>query len=37
MITGNTHPNCTLVPYGDAGEVESYIQDALKRGFSRPA
>ena len=29
LITGNTHPNCTLVPYGDVAEVENYIQETL--------
>ncbi len=33
LITGNAHPNCTLVPYNDAGEVENYIEEALKTGF----
>jgi nucleoside 2-deoxyribosyltransferase len=37
LITGNAHPNCTLAPYSDAGEVETYIQNALKRGFSQQA
>ena len=35
LITGNSHPNCTLVPYSDAGEVENYIEKALKAGFNR--
>jgi nucleoside 2-deoxyribosyltransferase len=30
LITGNVHPNCTLVPYGDAGEVELYLHNVLK-------
>lgn len=34
LITGNSHPNCTLVPYSDAAEVENYIEKALA-GFSR--
>jgi 2'-deoxynucleoside 5'-phosphate N-hydrolase len=34
LITGNTHPNCTLVPYRDALEVESFIEEGLKRGFA---
>ena|SRR5215472_12995060 len=33
LITGNNHPNCTLVPYSDSGEVENYIAKALKAGF----
>ncbi len=35
LITGNAHPNCTLAPYGDAGEVEGYLQNALKIGLGR--
>lgn len=35
LITGNSHPNCTLAPYADAREVESYLQDALKTDFGR--
>jgi 2'-deoxynucleoside 5'-phosphate N-hydrolase len=26
LITGNTHPNCTLVPYATAEEVEARIE-----------
>lgn len=26
LITGNTHPNCTLVPYSTLAEVESYLK-----------
>jgi Fe-S oxidoreductase len=29
------HPNCTLVPYSDAGKVEGYLQNALKKGVGR--
>jgi hypothetical protein len=25
LITGNTHPNCTLVPYFTVGEVERFL------------
>ena len=25
LITGNTHANCTLVPYGTLGEVEEFL------------
>lgn len=25
LITGNTHPNCTLVPYGGVEDVETFI------------
>jgi hypothetical protein len=27
LIIGNTHPNCTLVPYSDIEEVESFIKE----------
>jgi nucleoside 2-deoxyribosyltransferase len=33
LITGNSHPNCTLVPYSDSREVESYIAKSLEAGF----
>ena len=26
LITGNTHPNCTLVPYSTLAEVETFIK-----------
>ena len=26
LITGNTHPNCTLVPYSSLAEVEAFIK-----------
>ncbi len=29
LITGNTHPNCTLVPYAGVGEVEAFITSNL--------
>jgi hypothetical protein len=29
LITGNTHPRCTLVPYSTIGEVEVFIRAAL--------
>ncbi len=29
LITGNSHPNCTLVPYSSAEEVETYIKKAV--------
>ena len=25
LITGNTHPNCTLVPYSSLAEIEAFI------------
>ena len=39
LITGNTHPNCTLVPYSSTSEVETFIKinlhgDAAKAGVS---
>jgi 2'-deoxynucleoside 5'-phosphate N-hydrolase len=27
LITGNTHPGCTLVPYSDIEEMESFIRN----------
>jgi nucleoside 2-deoxyribosyltransferase len=29
LITGNTHPNCTLVPYASVAEVEKFITEHL--------
>lgn len=29
LITGITHPNCTLVPYSDLDEVENWIRSNL--------
>ena len=29
MITGNTHPNCTLMPYGSAEEAEAGLRAVL--------
>ena len=26
LITGNTHPNCTLVPYASVAEVEEFVR-----------
>jgi len=34
LITGNTHPNCTLVPYGNENEVENFVRDSLSSGSS---
>lgn len=31
LISGNTHVNCTLVPYATAGEVENFIIGNLPR------
>jgi hypothetical protein len=29
LITGNTHPNCTLAPYSNLTDVESFITSNL--------
>jgi hypothetical protein len=29
LITGNTHPRCTLVPYSDVEEVKAFITSVL--------
>jgi 2'-deoxynucleoside 5'-phosphate N-hydrolase len=31
MITGNTHPHCTLVPYGDLETAEAALRDLVER------
>jgi 2'-deoxynucleoside 5'-phosphate N-hydrolase len=31
LITGNTHPNCTLVPYASLAEVEAFIKNHVGR------
>ena len=31
LISGNTHPNCTLVPYATVEEVEQFIASSLGR------
>ena len=31
LITGNTHPNCTLVPYSTLAEVEAFLQTHVGR------
>jgi hypothetical protein len=31
LIIGNTHPNCTVVPYDDAAEVEAFITNHVGR------
>jgi 2'-deoxynucleoside 5'-phosphate N-hydrolase len=33
LITGNTHSNCTLVPYNDLGDVESFLRTGLSTGL----
>jgi len=30
LITGNTHANCTLVPYANVGEVETFLTCNLR-------
>ena len=30
LITGNAHPNCTLVPYANVGEIERFIAERLE-------
>jgi len=35
LITGNTHSNCTLVPYNDVAEVESSLRSGLSTGLWR--
>ena len=32
LITGNTHPSCTLVPYSSLAEVEAFIKNHVGRG-----
>jgi len=36
LITGNTHPNCTLVPYSSLGEAEAFITNNVGRGEKPP-
>jgi hypothetical protein len=36
LITGNTHPNCTLVPYASLGEVEAFLKAHVGRGEPLP-
>jgi hypothetical protein len=31
LITGNTHPNCELVPYASLAEAEAFIKNRLGR------
>lgn len=31
LITGNTHPNCTVVPYSSFAEVEAFIKNHVGR------
>ena len=32
LITGNTHANCTLVPYGTVEEVEAFLNSKVLDG-----
>src|ERR1700693_5835236 len=34
LITGNAHPNCTLVPYATVQEVEQFVVRNIGRGIS---
>ena len=36
LITGNTHPNCTLVPYSSLAEVEAFIKNHVGRAEASP-
>lgn len=38
LITGNAHPNCTLMPYSSAAEVEEFLGslEILQKDLSRP-
>ena len=29
LITGNTHPNCTLAPYSEFAEIEAVLQSTM--------
>jgi 2'-deoxynucleoside 5'-phosphate N-hydrolase len=34
LITGNTHANCTVVPYATVEEVEAFINTSIRNGQS---
>jgi nucleoside 2-deoxyribosyltransferase len=36
LITGNTHPNCTLVSYSSLAEAAAFIQNHVGRGETLP-
>jgi nucleoside 2-deoxyribosyltransferase len=36
LITGNTHPNCTLVPYSSLAEVEAFIKTHVGSATTQP-
>ena len=29
LITGNTHPRCTLVPYSDVEEIRAFVASRM--------
>jgi hypothetical protein len=31
LITGNSHPNCTLVPYASWEEIETFLKNHVGR------
>jgi 2'-deoxynucleoside 5'-phosphate N-hydrolase len=31
LITGNSHPNCTLVPYADLAQVENFVSAEMRK------
>ena len=35
LITGNTHPGCTLVPYAGVEEVEAFLRDPRQAASTR--
>ena len=37
LITGNTHPNCTLVPYARLDELEALVRERVPPAFPRPS
>jgi hypothetical protein len=37
LITGNTHPRCTLVPYSDVKEIEAFIVSRMVQAAVRKA
>jgi hypothetical protein len=37
LITGNTHPNCTLVPYASLADVETFIRSYVGPAHSASA
>ena len=37
LITGNTHPRCTLVPYSDLKEIEAFISSRMAQAAAHKA